>query len=125
MRRVRKNRAALAVYFVCFAQGAVAHILDLAHRGLPLFYYHGPLFIGVFWTALVVLDPAVLLLLFKRRRVGLVAALGVMLLDVSVNGYAVFVLHDSGFTLALPLQCLFLGFVLGSFSFLWPVRHLQ
>ncbi len=120
-----KNKAAVAVYCVCFAQGAIAHILDVMHGGWPLFYYHGPGLIGIFWTALILLDPAIILLLLKRRQAGLIAALSIMLLDVAANSYAAFVLHDSGFALALRLQCMFLGFILGSLSFLWPVRRLQ
>jgi hypothetical protein len=43
-----------------------------------------------------------------------------MLADVAANSYAAFVLHFPGFWPALQLQILFLGFVLGSITFLWP-----
>ncbi len=71
------------------------------------------------------LDPAIIFLLVRYRRIGLLAALSVMLLDVAANGYAAFTLHDNGFALALPLQCTFLGYVLGSLPFLWPEPHLK
>ncbi len=119
-----KQRAVLLVYLLCFAQGAVAHVLDFMRRGWPP-YHHGPLLLRLFWTALVLLDPAVLFLLLKHRRVGLLAAAAVMLLDVAANSYGAFVLHDDGFTPALPLQCGFLGYVLGSLPFLWPAPRLK
>jgi hypothetical protein len=84
-------------------------------------YRLGPSFLRVFWTLLVILDPAVIALLtFGWRRTGLVAACSLMLADVAANSYAAFALHYQGFSLALPLQTLFLGFVLGSAGFLWP-----
>jgi hypothetical protein len=75
----------------------------------------------LFWTLLVLLDPTVIaLLLFQRLRSGLLLALAIMLADVAANSYAAFALHFRGFSTALLLQTLFLGFVLGSISFLWP-----
>ncbi len=120
-----KRRAVLTCYCLCFAQGIIAHILDVARRGWPFYYYLGPLFIRIFWTALILLDPVVILLLLRYRRAGLVLAAAVMLLDVAANSYAAFALHDNGFALALPLQCAFLGYILGSLPFLWPTRRLQ
>ncbi len=115
-----KRKAALTIYCLCFAQGTFAHVLEMTRRGWPP-YHHGPLALRFFWTALVVLDPAVIFLLLRFRQTGLLAAAITMLLDVAANSYAALALHDDGFALALPLQCLFLGFVLGSFPFLWPV----
>jgi hypothetical protein len=46
-----------------------------------------------------------------------------MLVDVAANSYAAFMLHFGGFSPALQWQILFLGFVLGSSPFLWPVRE--
>ncbi len=119
-----KRKAALIVYCLCFAQGTFAHVLDVTGRGWPP-YHHGPLALRVFWTALVLLDPAVILLLLRSRRTGLLAAAAVMLLDVGANSYAAFTLHDDGFALALPLQCAFLGYILGTLPFLWPMRRLE
>jgi len=123
-RSTLKHKAILTVYCLCFAQGAIAHILDFARRGWPP-YHHGPLTIRIFWTALILLDPIVILLLLRYRRAGLALGASVMLLDVAANSYAAFALHDNGFALALPLQCVFLGYILGSILFLWPLRRLQ
>ena len=74
-----------------------------------------------FWTALMFLDAAVVfLLIFGKRRLGLLLALVIMTLDVAANSYAALVLRIAGFEVALPLQSAFLGFVIGSTPFLWP-----
>ncbi len=114
-----KQRCALTIYAICFGEATFAHLSDLLHAGwLP---YHGPLLLRIFWTALIVLDPLVLILLLLRsRRTALLLAVLIMLADVGANSYAVLSLHLPGFSLALPLQTLFLGFVLGSMPFLWP-----
>ena len=110
----------LVLYGAGFADGTIAHLSDLLIAGWQA-HHLDPVLLRVFWTALVVLDPAVIaLLLLGWRRTGLLLALSIMLTDVAVNSYAALVLHDRGFGVALPLQALFLGFVLGSIAFLWP-----
>ena len=114
------QRIALAVYVLCFAIGAVSHALDFIALG-PRPYSWGPPLLETFWSSLVVLDPAAAgLLLFGKRRAGLALAAIIMVCDVAANSYAFFVLGIEGFTLALPLQAAFLGFLLGSIGFLWP-----
>ena len=78
----------LALYGVCFAEGMMSHLADFVTGGwLP--YHHGLLAFHVFWTLLIVLDPAVIgLLLLGWRRSGLVAALAIMVADVGANQYA-------------------------------------
>lgn len=116
------QRIALGVYITCFAIGTVTHARDFWALGLRP-YEGAPIFLEAFWSSLVVLDPAVVaLLLFGKRRAGLVLAAIIMLLDVAANSYASFVLAIDGFAFALPLQAAFLGFVLGSIGFLWPAR---
>jgi hypothetical protein len=117
--RSQKN-IVLAIYILCFAAATLNHLLDFLRGGwLP--YTTGPALLTLFWTALVLLDPLVIgLLLFHRLRSGLSLALAIMLADVAANSYAAFVLHFPGFWPALQLQILFLGFVLGSITFLWP-----
>jgi len=115
-----KERTVLTIYILCFAEGTINHLFDFMQGGWTP-YRLGPSFLRVFWTLLVILDPAVIALLtFGWRRTGLVAACSLMLADVAANSYAAFALHYQGFSLALPLQTLFLGFVLGSAGFLWP-----
>lgn len=115
-----KQLIVLALYVACFADGTAAHLSDVLRFGWQA-HHLDPVPLRAFWTALAILDPTVIaLLLLGWRRTGLLLALGIMLADVSANSYAALLLHDTGFGVALPLQCLFLGFVLGSFAFLWP-----
>jgi len=116
------QRIALTVYVACFAIGTISHALDFWVLGLRP-YSWGPPLLEAFWSSLVLLDPAVAgLLLFGKRRAGLVLAAIIMVCDVAANSYAFFVLGIEGFAVALPLQAAFLGYVLGSIGFLWPDR---
>lgn len=117
------QRIALGVYIACFTVGTISHALDFLAWG-PRPYRGGPLLLEIFWSALVVIDLAVVVLLLAGwRRWGLALATIVMICDVAANAYASFGLGIEGFALALPLQAAFLGFVLGSIGFLWPARE--
>lgn len=77
--------------------------------------------LNLFWTALILLDAAVvILLLLGHRRSGLVLALAIMVLDMAANSYVLFGLNIPFFAVPIQLQTAFLGFVLGSIAFLWP-----
>lgn len=124
--RQKVQRIFLTFYVVCFAIGGINHGRDFLAYG-PRPYSWGPPLLEAFWTALIFLDSAVVILLLRgERRAGLALAAVVMILDVAANSYAAFVLAVPGFGVALPLQSAFLGFVLGSIVFLWrPVTTLQ
>ena len=117
------QRIALAVYIMCFAVGTITHTQDFWVLGLRP-YEGAPIVLEVFWSSLVLLDPSAAgLLLFGKRRAGLVLATTIIVCDVAANSYAFFVLGIEGFAVALPLQAAFLGFVLGSIGFLWPAQE--
>ena len=117
------QRIAIAVYIACFAVGTLSHGRDFWVLGLRP-YEGAPILLEAFWSSLVLLDPAAAgLLLFGKRRAGLVLAAIIMVCDVAANSYAFFVLGIEGFAVALPLQAAFLGFVLGSIGFLWPAQE--
>lgn len=126
---MRDNRLveqiALAVYIACFTVATALHATALIRGGwLP--YTLAPAAMNWFWTLLTIADPAVvLLLLTDRRRTGLALALLIMLLDVAVNGYALFGLGYSEFSLSLLLQTAFLCFVLGSIGYLWKGQQVR
>jgi len=113
-------RLALGVYIACFGYGATTHAADFVRIGWwP--YRAGLPAMNLFWNLLVVLDAAVVaLLLAGWRRAGLILAALVMILDVAINSYASFRLDMGGMGIALLLQSMFLGFILGSLPFLWP-----
>jgi hypothetical protein len=45
-----------------------------------------------------------------------------MIGDVAANTYALIALSIPAFGFSVPLQATFLGFVLGSLPFVWPVK---
>ena len=82
---------ALAVYVICFTVGTLSHARDFLVAGWRP-YRSGVLPLDAFWTSLVGLDAAVVgLLLTGRSRAGLLAALVVMVADLTANAYASFV----------------------------------
>lgn len=80
-------RCALGVYLIGFAEGTCAHIWDLAHGGVHA-YAFAPAVLQVFFTALVVLDPLVVVLLARARPAGVTLAAAVMAADVTANWIA-------------------------------------
>ncbi len=106
---------------MCFAIGGANHAHDFLERGWrPYRWAPLPAF-EIYWSALILLDFAVVLLLSLRRtRPALMLAAGVMVTDVAINVAATWLLGASDFGGALLLQAAFLGFILGSIGFLWP-----
>jgi hypothetical protein len=114
------ERVAIAVYSTCFLYGTLAHIMDLV-RGGWLADRSAPFAANIFWLLLTLLDPLVVVLLIYRRRLGLLLAASIMVLDVAVNSYVRYAAAIVNVQRFLPLQAqtLFCGFVLGSIGFLW------
>lgn len=107
------------MYVAGFCIGTASHAADI-WRGGWLPYRFAPTGLNAFWTALTFLDPLVVLAITAGwRRTGIGLAVAIMIADVGINGYAA---HRFGwnFGAALPLQSAFLGFVLGSATFVWP-----
>ena len=114
------KRFALGIYVICFSIGVLTHTLDFVQLG-PRPYAWAPLPFEVFWSSLVILDALVIVILLTGfLKVGLSLSAMIMIVDVLVNFYTLIVLENDGFAFAVPLQALFLGFVLGSIGFLWP-----
>lgn len=115
------RRIVLAIYALCFAIGGANHARDFVQRGWrPYGWAPLPAF-ELYWSALILLDFGVVLLLSLRRtRSALILAAGVMMSDVAINVTATRLVGASDFGSALLLQAAFLGFILGSIGFLWP-----
>jgi hypothetical protein len=114
-------RVLFAVYAVCFLGAGLNHAHDIWQGGLfP--YRDAPPLLNAYWTSLTVLDPLAVLLLYRRPRAGMVLAVLIMVSDVALNSYAVYVLDESVWwraAVTLQVQTLFLGFVAGSVPFAW------
>ncbi len=117
-----RTRVALAIYAACFAIGAFNHARDFWLTGWRP-YAWAPAVLEAFWTALVLLDAAVIVLILTGcRRAGVALAAGIMIADVAANTHAWLTLDIPAFAFAVPLQTAFLGYVLGSAPFLWSAR---
>lgn len=81
-------RWVLAVYLIVFADGTGAHVRDLARGGTHAYSWAPHIWIQVFFTGLVVLDPLVIAAVAFVRREGVWLAAGVMVLDVAANATA-------------------------------------
>jgi len=115
-------RIVLGLYVACFAIGALNHLHDFLAYGWRPYNWGSPV-LEAFWTSLVILDLlAIILLLSRFRRTGLLLAAAIMGADVTANTYALVILKISAFGMVIPLQATFLGFVLGSLPFVWPRR---
>ncbi|WP_256725446.1 hypothetical protein [Streptomyces sp. IMTB 2501] len=70
-----------------FLEGTCSHVLDLVRGGLHAYAAFAPAPLRVFFVALVVLDPLVVVLTLRTRPSGIRAAGVVMTLDVLANWY--------------------------------------
>ena len=102
-----------------FLGAAANHLHDFLVGGWRPYAGEPPV-LEAFWTSLVAVDPIVAVLLLRRRRTGLFAGLAVMVVDVTVNTTVALTGAGHATSPELLMQCGFLGFVLGSLSWLWP-----
>ena len=106
------------IWSVAFLIGANSHFWDIAAfgwRGRP----HMPDAFNIYWTSLLPLDLLAAILIWWKRRAGVVLAMFIMLTDVAVNSYAIFVVGDRQIHASWILQSLFLIFVLLTAPLLW------
>lgn len=111
---------ALVAWVAAFLGAAANHGHDFLVCGWRP-YASEPRLLEAFWTSLVLVDPVVVVLLLLRRRSGLLAGLAVMVADVAVNATVAFTRAGYATSPDLLMQVGFLGFVLGSLPWLWPV----
>lgn len=115
---IRTRRYVVGLLVVGFAIGTFTHAVHLFNVGWVVFS-SAPVWMNVYWTALVILDPVAAMLLIRTPRAGLALGLAIMVSDVAVNSYALHCLGLPFLVAPLQLQTLFLGFLLGAFGFLW------
>lgn len=122
--KVRTRRVVLSAYALCFAIGGSNHARDFVEFGWrPYRWAPLPVF-ELYWSALVVLDFGIVLLLaFRKVRTALALSLAVMISDVAINITATRMLGSTDFGAALLLQSAFLGLIIGSIGFLRPASR--
>jgi hypothetical protein len=80
----RALSAVRALWVVGFVVGTTTHAVDLVVGGSNV-YSDFPLGVRLFWVALTLLDPAVVVLIVLRRRSGIVLGSAVIIADIVVN----------------------------------------
>jgi hypothetical protein len=104
-----------------FLVGTTTHTLDILTGGTAV-YAAFPLGVRIFWISLVLLDPAVVLLLLLRQRVGVVSGVLVMVSDLVVN--LAVALGIGGLSIfGLVSQIAFGLFVIVTAPFLWRAEE--
>lgn len=120
-KRIKLRRYILLLYSVAFAIGTTTHLQDIFQHGWHTYTFE-PIWLEHYWSSLAIFDPLAIVLLWTRIRAGLVTALAIMVSDVMINSYALYVLEIDMSLPHLQLQTVFLGFVMGSLPFLWSKK---
>lgn len=110
-------RLSLIVLIGGFGWGVFTHAADFMTGRAP--YTHGTGWQNAFWNGLVLMDAAVVVLLLRWRRAGILAAAALMIGDVAVNSRPAWADGAAFLSTHLVWQAAFLGFVIGSGAMLW------
>lgn len=119
MGKLKIQRYILTLYTIAFAIGTATHSYDVYLHGWPVNWSHIPEWINIFWSSLLILDPLVILLLWKKRNLAILLAFLIMISDVSINSYVAYNVTSYGMNMYLVLQGIFLIFLLSSASYVW------
>lgn len=91
----RSVRAVVLGYVLLLAFGTVVHVVQLAVGGLDP--YPGlPAWLRLYFVSLTLADPLAAVLLWQRRRSGVVLAVAVFVTDAAANGWANYALDPTG-----------------------------
>jgi hypothetical protein len=80
----RAGRVIQVIWILGFLIGTTTHVIDLVSGGLDT-YAGFPTPLRAYWISLTLLDPVTVILVFRRRRAGVVLGLAVILSDIAVN----------------------------------------
>ncbi|WP_156401897.1 hypothetical protein [Agromyces sp. Soil535] len=108
---------ALLAWTTGFLVGTTTHIVDLVVGGADV-YAGFPPGVRLFWVSLTLLDPLTVVLLWLRRRAGVVVGCLVMAADVSVN-WTVAAVTGELTLFGLVTQSAFAVVVFGTAPLLW------
>ncbi|MDQ0725322.1 hypothetical protein [Microbacterium sp. W4I20] len=107
------------MWVIGFLIGTTTHTADLIVGGLDV-YTGFPPGLRLFWVTLTILDPVTAVLIYLRRRSGIVLGVTVMVVDIAVN-WTVFILVGGLSWFGIMSQSLFavLTFVTARTLWLW------
>jgi hypothetical protein len=80
----RWARIVLGVYVGAFLVATASHIIDIVVQGAGV-YATAPPALRVFFVALVLIDPVVVVLIVRLHRAGVIAVVAVIVADVAAN----------------------------------------
>jgi hypothetical protein len=104
-------------YAACLAGAAFNHAKIVAEHGVDWNYGGLPVFVCVFWTALMSVDTLAVVLLMIKPRLGLALATAIIVCDVVINTW---VGLNYGIDLAsFFAQTLFMVFVISTVGIAW------
>lgn len=114
---LRALRIVRGVWIIGFLIGTSTHVADLLVGGTGAYEGFPPV-VRLFWAALTVLDPTIVVLLALRLRTGIVLGVAVILADIAVN-WTVFALVGGLSLFGVISQSLFAIFILATMRSLW------
>lgn len=113
----RFRMTVLIVWVTGFLIGTTTHAIDLMSEGSQT-YADFPAAVRLFWISLTILDPLTAAFLVLRRRIGIITALAVMTVDVTVN-WTVLATSGGISLFGVVCQSLFAAVLFGSAKTLW------
>lgn len=75
------------MYALCLLGATYHHVLIVAEYDWGWDYGGLPRFVTTFWTALTLIDPLAILVLFVLPRAGVMLTLAIMVADVALNSW--------------------------------------
>lgn len=118
------NKVVLTIWITGLVVGGATHVFDNIYFGL-LPYRFAPDWLNIYWSSLGLLDFLAVLLLWKKRKLGILLTIAIMVSNVAINSLALHSLGVFSESLPLQIQSLFLGFCLGSAYLLWQQRGIS
>jgi len=108
----KNAKTILWVYTLAFVVSTSTHVYDAFMTGWPASYSGIPDWMNIFFSALLLIDPLIILLLWTKRTIGVILALAFMISDMGLNTYISFGMNSSGADTYLVMQILFVIYAL-------------
>src|SRR5471032_2799686 len=75
------------IYALCLLGATYNHLLIVAEYDWGWNYGGLPVLVTTFWTALTLIDPLAIVLLFLRPKAGVILTLMIIVADVAINAW--------------------------------------
>ncbi len=124
----RRSLILRTIYALCLLGATYNHANVVLQHGLTWDYGGFPRGSTIFWTMLVVVDPAAVILLFLRPNAGVAATAAIIIVDVIHNvwieaRYFPPLLHALAASPRMVEQIVFMVFVIITAPFAWRAKR--